>query len=749
MKLKRIGLFPALLGLFLSVASSGCSGSSSSVPASQSDSEKTTSYVSSDSSLSLESSEPAPISSEETSVSSPLSSSEVNPESISLPSSEPSSSSVISSETEDEQAAAQREIEALAFSKITLDLRSLGYSVHYGSVVIEESRHYGLAYVDDENIEGIQFVGEEKQNLFMGFLPFEDSVSSSSLCNDFSEIDLLTEEGKIVVDENYDYYCGFVEEGIPGGHFVKEGQYVKYDVENGDNVLIRSYANAKESYDLSRGPLYDYDAHDYLYYPFEDIPSEPIEYVPLTNQIHADELKAELSDALDEQEANGFHLSSFTITTISVDALNSLNALMAQGDKINGFDFGYMAGLDLDTAKQYIHFETDGSITVKDLPPMPVFEPKSLLNYIVDVLVVVNAGAIAVVSMVFLGPVGGVIAAAVIGAGIEYFSQAVIQNKKFEDINWARVGIMALSGAIGAFIPCSGVLGYICSAVLGGLTSGALTAVDGGSWSDIAISAAQGALTALIMHGLFASCFPKGTPVLTKYGYLPIEAVEVGMLVASYNTVSDKMEWKPVIDIKEQQAHSLARISLSDGSEVVSTPNHPFYEPMLKEYLPAEELKQGNALLKANGSYAEVASVECYDAEETVYSLSIDGNHNYFVDDGYLAHNDCLRNKFNTIRKNYWKECAKNKVKSPYYELTPQNLKNMSSGKAPIGLHEHKIELHHTTSIANDIYDFFPIPSSAHHELHMRFGYGRGGQQFWLVEGYKQFIAPFLKAIGR
>ncbi len=70
-----------------------------------------------------------------------------------------------------------------------------------------------------------------------------------------------------------------------------------------------------------------------------------------------------------------------------------------------------------------------------------------------------------------------------------------------------KVGIMGISGALGAIVPCSGWLGYVAAGAVGGLTSAAMTAVDGGSWEEILISGAEGALMSVVMHGLFKSCF--------------------------------------------------------------------------------------------------------------------------------------------------------------------------------------------------------------------------------------------------
>ena len=301
-----------------------------------------------------------------------------------------------------------------------------------------------------------------------------------------------------------------------------------------------------------------------------------------------------------------------------------------------------MNSLDFDNTKQYIQFNDDGSISIQDTPPMPV--TKSLLDWIVDGLILVGAASIAIVCVTFGGPAGAVVAAGVVGAGIEYFNQAVIQGKRFTDVNYAKVGIMAISGALGAVVPCSGALGFLAAGVLGGVTSAAMTAVDGGSWQEILMSAGQGALTSVLMHGLFASCFPAGTQILTNEGLVAIEAVTVGMLVASYNVMTGKVEYQPVMSTFKNVATEFVDLTLSDGTTITSTANHPYFSVTHNGYISADKLQVGETLLTLDGELITVKEINFYRSnnEETVYNLNVLHNHNYFVDDcAVLVHNKC------------------------------------------------------------------------------------------------------------
>lgn len=531
------------------------------------------------------------------------------------------------------------------YASISLDLMSYGYDVFNAYVETENGKEYGIAYTDYE--DGYQFEGDEKTYIESGFLAFsaDESVSDSK---DILYAQPVDDHANAIQDDTYGYIISCVEAGIPSGHFIADDRYTVYSVMDG-KVEIETYENKSENYDLSLGKLYDYDKQDIVYVPFDEIDSSPIEFVPLTESIDYEVIKTNLYEVIEEQQAKGYAVQTITISLVSVDTLNALYGLLAQGDSLNGYSFEELNSIEFDSTKQYIHFNEDGSITLKDLPPMPVTEYKSLFDWLVDALVLVGAGAIAIVSVTFLGPAGGIIAGAVLGAGIEYFSETVLQGKKFSEVNWSKVLIMGISGALGAMVPCGpGIMPYLAAGAIGGLTSGALTAVDGGSWQDILISAGTGALTAMLMHGLFSSCFPAGTQVLTQEGYLPIELVTVGMMVASYNLSLNKMEWKPVLETYTNTATALTKVTFSNGDFVFSTTNHPYYVLSENRYVAAENLESGDILLSTEGELY-VVSVEniVLDSTIVVYNLNVRENHNYFVcESSVLVHNKCgLDNK--------------------------------------------------------------------------------------------------------
>ncbi|EAY23797.1 intein C-terminal splicing region domain protein [Microscilla marina ATCC 23134] len=70
-----------------------------------------------------------------------------------------------------------------------------------------------------------------------------------------------------------------------------------------------------------------------------------------------------------------------------------------------------------------------------------------------------------------------------------------------------------------------------------------------------------------------------------------------------------------------------------------ATPEHPFYLPQLKKYVPASELRQGNHLQLSNGTCTAITSTHWLDTLVTVYNISVAKHHNYFAE-GVLVHNN-------------------------------------------------------------------------------------------------------------
>ncbi len=107
---------------------------------------------------------------------------------------------------------------------------------------------YGLGYCDYDN--GYQFNDEDKIYLSAGFLSFSTNDLTTINSNDTIFYHPLMKKQNVIEDKDIGYVVDFVENGIPGGHFVANGRYVKYSIYDG-TVNISSYENKDSFYDLS------------------------------------------------------------------------------------------------------------------------------------------------------------------------------------------------------------------------------------------------------------------------------------------------------------------------------------------------------------------------------------------------------------------------------------------------------------------------------------------------------------------
>ena len=87
-----------------------------------------------------------------------------------------------------------------------------------------------------------------------------------------------------------------------------------------------------------------------------------------------------------------------------------------------------------------------------------------------------------------------------------------------------------------------------------------------------------------LTHHQMASCFCKGTKVLTKFGYESIEKIKIGTEVWTHENM-----WKPVVQTHKNplQFRKVYRISFEKGNNIYVTGNHPcrVYCPVKKVFV--------------------------------------------------------------------------------------------------------------------------------------------------------------------
>ncbi len=134
-------------------------------------------------------------------------------------------------------------------------------------------------------------------------------------------------------------------------------------------------------------------------------------------------------------------------------------------------------------------------------------------------------------------------------------------------------------------------------------------------------------------------CFVEGTPVKLPDGSLKaIERVGVGDVVATFDVEKKSFTDAHVSQIMTHTTNSILRITI-DSEEIVTTDEHPFYV-ISKGWTQAKKLTKQDQLLTYDGSYHAIESVETEQRSTTVYNITVEKQHNYFVGHiGYLVHN--------------------------------------------------------------------------------------------------------------
>lgn len=179
---------------------------------------------------------------------------------------------------------------------------------------------------------------------------------------------------------------------------------------------------------------------------------------------------------------------------------------------------------------------------------------------------------------------------------------------------------------------------------------------------------------------LRSMCFVEGTLVLTEDGLKPIEEIKAGDKVLSYNEKTKQTEYKTVVwtMAREAEAGRILSVKVEGEAEALGvTGEHPFYVRIHRardnaasendegEWRQAKDLRIGDEIRKADGTWAEVESVIRRNEGAKVYNFEVADNHNYFVGQtSLLAHNTCFpdakqlmkilntnRDKFHIIKK--------------------------------------------------------------------------------------------------
>ena len=138
---------------------------------------------------------------------------------------------------------------------------------------------------------------------------------------------------------------------------------------------------------------------------------------------------------------------------------------------------------------------------------------------------------------------------------------------------------------------------------------------------------------------IYHICFEKGTMVYAKSGLVPIESIQIGDSVYTYNQDKDFIELEKVLNTMKRNTGEIYEITTVD-QKINVTAEHPFFVEG-KGWTTVKELKVGDRFKTIDGkSIEEINTISTASRAIMVYNIEVDGNHNYFVTSGnILVHN--------------------------------------------------------------------------------------------------------------
>ena len=353
---------------------------------------------------------------------------------------------------------------------------------------------YGIAYTDFS--ECYTNDDETIRYIFAGFIPYygEEAVPDSDFNNGLY---IYSYEN---IYENMEFIFSYKAEEI-WDHCVVFNSYLKYGINSDGCVDFIAEDYVRGRCDESLGSLYSYDESRYVY----DVDFGKYYVITgetLSVKVNYDELEEEINKLIIQQEINYSQAEVETALNLSIEAFNSY-LLSLQEETFLGYDVDYL--IDSSKSLDYLdcfQITPDGLIllNINEYSEQPSDAYKLVTGVIcISVLAtnIVVDGIAKVLNVKYPGlanVVGGITGAST-GAAIDIALQVIIDNKTLENVDWNRVVISAVSGAIsGAVSPYLNSikkpgLKYISNiaidAVLGGTEAAVITWFDGGSATEI------------------------------------------------------------------------------------------------------------------------------------------------------------------------------------------------------------------------------------------------------------------------
>ena len=201
-------------------------------------------------------------------------------------------------------------------------------------------------------------------------------------------------------------------------------------------------------------------------------------------------------------------------------------------------------------------------------------------------------------------------------------------------------------------------------------------------------------------------CFSAGTLIYTQDGYKNIENIKVGDIVLSYNEITGKNEYSPVLQKMIHFVKDNIYTLFIENEQIVVTGVHRFYINRNNNlsWISAAELQKNDYVLFADGSWHIISDIKIDLKILTVYNFEVANNHNYYITQSkILVHNKgCFIAGTQITMQDYYKNIENVKPGDIVLSFNESTGKNEYSEVIQVMNHFVKEEIY-TLHIENEI----------------------------------------------
>lgn len=130
----------------------------------------------------------------------------------------------------------------------------------------------------------------------------------------------------------------------------------------------------------------------------------------------------------------------------------------------------------------------------------------------------------------------------------------------------------------------------------------------------------------------------EGILVKTPSGYCAIENLKNGELVVTYDHKNHVQTYNKVSNICKIQIDKFIRLFIQDYSINIA-PDHKIYLYAIEQWVTAQQLKNSSVLRRFFNQQVAVENIEEVYQQANFYKLSVETNHNFYIQHDILLHN--------------------------------------------------------------------------------------------------------------